>query len=314
MNQSVGVWAKGYDPESLGEIADLWNRNAQSRHAFFPWTGELLARRLAEKGTPYGVILEAREDDVLAGFAHMAVVDESGYPRAGTIEAILVDERYRNRGLGTALLAGAMASFRNAPMRPEFIDALGAWPFGYAFNVLADGSERSGVFVRDEPLYRLFRRAGFEPARKSFVMRADVAGPKAAPRPLPGRARFYIARRSERTWLDRVFRGRELWDHDLVQDDGRLLSRAIFGLMEGESRREGTIIFSVFGVNTPSDMRGKGYATVNVSHMMHHLSGLGADKVELHVYGDNQPALNLYRALGFEPEAETMMMHCNWLR
>ncbi len=309
MGYSVGMWTKGYAPEALTEIADLWNRNARARHAFHPWTGELLAKQLVEKGKPYGTLLEARLNNLLAGFAHVAVVEEDGYPHAGAVEALLVDAGCRKMGMGTALLSGALSVLRTTKPRPMFVDALGAWPFGYGFNVLADGSERSGVFTDDTDTYKLFRRAGFEPVRKSFVMRADVAGPAAKPRPLPKNCGFFICRRTDRTWLDRVFRGRELWDHDLVRTDGRLLSRAIFGLMEGESRRENTALFSVFGVNTPIDARGKGYAGVNLSHMMDHLAGLGGKQVELHVYADNEPALRLYRSLGFQQVGETMMMH-----
>jgi predicted GNAT family acetyltransferase len=109
-----------------------------------------------------------------------------------------------------------------------------------------------------------------------------------------------------------VFRGRELWDHELVRSDGHLLSRAIFGFMEGESRHEGQAIFSIFGVNTPLDQQGRGFAGVNLSHLLAHVRGLGGETAELHVYADNQPALAVYRRLGFQPVAETMMMHRQW--
>ncbi len=84
-----------------------------------------------------------------------------------------------------------------------------------------------------------------------------------------GAAGYYVAKRGGGTWLDRGFRGRELWDHDLGRaSDGRVLSRAIFGFMEGESLWEGRAVFSVFGVNTPADVRNRGYAGVNLSHMI----------------------------------------------
>lgn len=297
-----------FDAAGFADIADLWNRNARSRHAFHPWTGELLASRLTAAGRPLGRILEARtEDGALAGFAHVTVLREDGYPNAGVLEMLLVDRAHRRRGVGGRLLDRAVDTLRAVSPRPGFIDALGAWPFGYAYNTLADGSERSGVFLREEDLYRLFLRAGFNPVKKSVVMRADLA--QADPRPLPPGTGFYIAPRRDATWLDRVFRGRELWDHDLAQADGRILSRAIFGLMDGESAEEEKVVFSLFGVNTPRLQQRKGYAGVNLSRLMEHIRQLGGDFLELHVYADNEPALALYDGLGFKPLAETMMMH-----
>ncbi len=309
MDFRVGEWTKGFDAGELAELADLWNANAAGRHAFYPWTGSLLARLLAADGRGVGRIIEARAPSgELAGWTHVSMVAEEGYPRAGAVEMLLVDRRYRRLGLGTALLRAGVELLESQTPRPELVDALGAWPFGYVYNVLADGSERSGVFLLDDGLYRLFRRAGFEPVRKSQVMRADLAAAAAAARPAPPTAVFRIAPRRENTWLDRVFRGRELWDHEMEFSDGRLLSRAIFGLMEGESRREGRAIFSLFGVNTPGDMRNRGFAGVNLSRLMAHVAGLGGEAMELHVYGDNIPALALYRGLGFRKVAETMIL------
>lgn len=298
-------WNRGFSAETLAEIADLWNRNAAGRHAFYPWTGELLERQLARNGRGLGRIIEARNGEALIGCCHATAMNEEGYPRAGAVELLLVDSAWRGQGIGSALLRGCLVLLDNQRPRPEFVDALGAWPFGYAYNALADGSERSGVFLREKGLYRLFRKAGFEPVRKSLVMRAKLTGV----RPHPPRGDAVVARRRGRTWLDTVFRGRELWDHALFDEQGELLSRAIFGFMEGESRREGKAIFSLFGVNTPVDRRNKGYASANLSRLMRHVGGLGGEELELHVYADNLPALALYRRLGFVELAETMMMH-----
>ncbi len=301
--------------ETLAAVAALWNANASGRHAFLPWTAELLAEFLVPDGYPVGTLLTAQWHEGAAGetagecaaFAHVNEVREDGYPHAGAVEALLVDERHRGRGVGTALLRRALEITDSYRPAPALVDALGAWPFGYAFTGLADGSERSGVFVHDTAAYRLFRRAGFEPVRKSIVMRASLA--RAEGRPFPPGMAFAIAKRTQRTWLDRVFRGRELWDHELLGRDRRILSRGIFGFMEEESRREGRALFSLFGVNTALDVRGRGYAGVNLSHLMAHVRDLGGEEMELHVYADNTPAIRLYAGLGFRPVAETMMMH-----
>lgn len=291
------------------QIACLWNANAIGRHAFYPWTGERLALLLTDsRCEPVGHCIVARgTGGELVGFVHFDRMDENGYPHAGAIEAILVDTAWRGRGIGGALLTAAVTRLGALRPAPVVIDALGAWPFGYGFNTLADGSERSGVFLNEAALYRLFRRAGFEPVRQSLVMRSELA--LVEERPVPSGCGFIVDKRVERTWLDRVFRGRQLWDHELTRSDGRILSRGIFGLMEGESRQEGKVIFSLFGVNTPADMQNKGYASCNLSNLMGYVRGLGGEFMEIHVYADNVPALALYRGLGFKELAETVMMH-----
>lgn len=296
----------------LRDIAAVWNTNASGRHAFLPWTAERLAELVVPDGYPVGTLLTAHigdgaEEGRCIAFAHVGEIREDGYPHAASVEMLLVDAAHRGRGLGTALLQRCLGIVERYPRKPALVDALGAWPFGYAFNCLADGSERSGVFLNDPAAYRIFRREGFEPVRKSIVMRADLI--RTQPRPIPPGTGFHIGKRTQRTWLDRVFRGRELWDHELTGRGGQIFSRGIFGFMEDESRREGRAIFSLFGVNTPFDMQGKGYAGINLSRLMEHVRDLGGDEMELHVYADNTPAVRLYTGLGFKPLAETMMMH-----
>ncbi len=312
MPYSFSEWDKPYQAAALEEVAALWNRNCQGRHAFFPWSGALLAHHTTdEAGRMLGRLLIARDENgALAGLVHVNQMLEDGYPWAGVVELILVDKEHRRRGIGGKLLAMGLAAIERFRPRPDFVDALGSWPVGYIYNVLADGSERSGVFAVEPDLYRLFTRAGFVVVRRSVVMRADLTAFAGPVRPLPEWATIHVGKRTARTWLDRVFRDRELWDHELVGKSGEgLLSRAIFGLMQGESRHEGKAIFGVFGVNTPLNFQRRGYAGINFSRMMRYLHDLGGEALELHVYADNAAALALYRSVGFQPLRETFMLH-----
>ncbi len=309
----ISEWDKPCHAAALAEVADLWNRNCRGRHAFFPWSGEFLAHHVTDdRGGLLGNMVIARDkrDGALVGLVHVRQMLEDGYPWAGVVEMLLVDAAHRRQGLGTRLLELGLAIVGRYRPKPDLIDAMGSWPFGYVYNVLADGSERSGIFTGEPELHRLFSRAGFVPVRKSIVMRADLRKTAAGPRLLPAGGAFHLGKRTARTWLDRVFRDRELWDHELVGRNGEgLLSRAIFGLMEGESRYEGRAIFSVFGVNTPQNWQRRGYAGANFAHMMRHLRELGGEVLELHVYADNLPALALYRSMGFLPVGDTVMLH-----
>lgn len=306
MELAIGQWTGGYGPEPLGEIAALWNRNAADRHGFFPWSGELLHQAFRACGmVDNSRLVEARVDGALVGFAHATWMREYGYPPGGSIEAVMVDRQWRKRGVGTALVDTALNLLDLAAPGLELVDALGAWPYGALYTCLADGSERSGVFSTQPDLYALFEKAGFKPARKSLVMRAEA---RAATRPMSLLMRVRTRQRTEDTWLDRAFRARELWDHNLIDWKGNLLSRAIYGFMPGESAQEGENIYSLFGVNTPEIFRGSGFAGLNIDHLLGHVASLGGDQVELHVYADNEPALALYRRAGFREVAETVMM------
>ena len=303
----IAPWERGFGEEALDEIAGLWNRNAGSRHAFFPSTGALLRREwLAGGMVSTSRLLEARLDGRLVGFAHFSWMREHGYPHAGVVEAILVDAEFRGKGVGTTLLARGIEALRGIEPGLAFVDALGAWPCGFLYTCLADGSERSGVFSGEPALASLFFRAGFREARRSLVMRAPAVASGRVPPPGIG---VRVSRRGSDTWLDRVFRARECWDHDLADRRGDVLSRAIYGHMPGESLAEGRTLFSLFGVNTPTHCRRRGWAEHNIGLLLGHVAGLGCDCVELHVYTDNVPALALYRRTGFTEIADTAMMH-----
>ncbi|MDR0363207.1 MAG: GNAT family N-acetyltransferase [Planctomycetota bacterium] len=308
MTVRISPWVRGTDSAALEEVADLWNRNAQDRHAFYPWTGALLGRVIGQGYLPDcgGRAFEARDDDVLVGFIHITTMREFGYPPAGSVEALIVDAQYRRRGIGSELTREALGWLESLYPDIVHVDAMGAWPCGHMYTVLADGSERSGVFSSESALYRLFERFDFEPVRKSLIMRVPTT--RAQSRLLFG-GQTLIERRNTCTWLDQVFRARELYDHNLYDRIGYLLSRAIFGYMPGESMREGKKIYSLFGVNTPEGRRNKGYASANLSLLLKHIGQIGGDLVELHVYADNLPALALYRRLGFKKVADSMMMH-----
>lgn len=306
MDISLITHKPDFPRDTLDDMASLWNRNAVDRHGFFPWSGERLALMFGGGIAARSRLVAARAPGgELAGFAHVTWMREYGYSPGGSVEALLVARPYRNRGVGTALLAKCLDVVAADARDLALVDALGAWPYGYLYTTLADGSERSGVFADAPELAALFRRFGFRDARKSLVMRAAT---HAAADPLPNGWTIEVARREMTTWLDLAFRGRAIWDHNLVDGNGNVLSRAIYGFMPNESRHSNRTIYSLFGVNTPPQYRSQGYAGRNVSRLLAHLNKLGADTAELHVYADNDPALALYAKTGFRQVAETMMM------
>jgi Acetyltransferases len=306
MGLSYSITTSRYELAELDSIASLWNANAAGRHAFFPWSGQLLQLIFtASHADRCSFLCEAAVDGRVVGFAHATYMYEYGYAPGGAVEALLVDKQYRNQGIGSRLLAMATDALERVTPRLELIDAMGAWPYGCVYTTLADGSERSGIFAEEPELKRLFSRAGFNERRPSLVMRAPTRPVEV---PIPVWMQCHTGMRRCDTWLDNVFRSRELWDHNLVDWKGSILSRAIYGFMPGESKQEGKNIYSLFGVNTPPFSRGKGHASKNIDHLLAHVGALGGDEVEIHVYADNDPALALYAKCGFKELNRTMMM------
>ena len=302
---TVEAWNRGFSADALGDVAALWNRSARTRHAFFPWTGDLLYRRWRDAGRfdPLDLIAARDDDGELVGIAHVSAVNEPFYDPAGAVEALFVRPDRRRNGIGARLLAAALKRLRGR--RLGFVDFLGAWPYGPLYTTLADGSERSGAFGAESA--PLARAAGFRCVRESIVMRLDLAD---AILPVDPDARVSVDRRPREggpTWLDRVFTGWRLFDHAMLDADGRLLSRAIFSRMEGVSDWVGREVYALFGVHTPPELRGRGYAFRNIGAVLSRLHAAGTAVVELHVYADNVPALRLYGRLGFREVARTSM-------
>lgn len=287
-------------------VVALWNRAAAGAYGFFPLDERLFRRRIvqAARFDPARLLL-AWEGTRLRGFLHCDVVREPYYEPAGVIEAVGVDPEMRGRGIGGALLDRALETL--AATRPAVVDGGGAFPYCPFYATLVDGSERSGPRRDDEAFCRLFRSRGFVDHRESVVMENLL---DALPEPDPGLAgaRLTRERRGRRhSWLDFVFRGWTLWSYALADERGRSLSRAITGRMEGMSDRTGTERWALFGVNTPESLRGRGYATETLRRVLATLRGQGVRAVELHVYSDNEPALRLYRTLGFRELHRTVM-------
>jgi len=93
---------------------------------------------------------------------------------------------------------------------------------------------------------------------------------------------------------------------------GQVLSRAIISLMPDLSQREGRSLYAVFGVNTPEQLRGHGWASIHFRALRVAIRKRGGHMMELHVHEDNDPALRLYRRSGFVPidRTATLRWYC----
>jgi len=287
-------------------VAALWNQAFAGHHGFFPISADLLWRRVIAlaRFKPERFLVATIAGEIV-GFLHHDEVREASYTPAAVIEAFGVAPPYRRRGIGSALLAAALADIKEGDL--AFIDGGGAWPYSPFYATLIDGSERSGLFQNNTAALRLLARQGFAPDRESIVMRRDLHDDiPAATIPSMLKA-VEMVREGNSCWLDFVFRGWRLTDHDLCANN-RPVTRAIYSRMDGVSDYSGREIYAIFGVYTEEGSRRQGLAFCNLAAVLRRLRGLGAAEAELHVYADNAPAVNLYRKLGFREVARTVAM------
>lgn len=293
--------------KTAAALTELWNRALRDAPGFFPLPPGVFAKRILQtRRFANSLLLLAEDGGRAVGMAHLDLIRERFYPEAGVVELVAVDPDYRGRGLGSRLLQTGLDYLTACGAR--LVDGGGAWPYCPYYATLIDGSERSGVFAGNAAARGLFAKFGFSETRRSLVMRVPLAG-VAAPPEKPGLTRVSVEPRAgKNTWLDYCFRGWGLHDHHALGPGDALRSRAIFAKMEGTCLREKNDVYAVFGVYTPEEERGRGWATANIARLLHHLSSLGGARAELHVYADNLPAVRLYSALGFKTVDETLTL------
>jgi ribosomal protein S18 acetylase RimI-like enzyme len=302
----VDIDIRNFRLHDLPGVACLWNAAAADAYGFHPLSAEtFLSRIVSNRYFDQRKMLLAFAGDMLVGMCHGALVTEPYYQDAGVVECVLVHPKFRGRGVAGELLDNVVSEL--AACGAQHIKGGGAWPYTPFYSTLIDGSERSGVFHSDTAAIRAYQKAGFRPGRESLVMRKTLTSALEHEVGIPKELHIEkVGRVGCSTWLDDVFRGWNLQNHYLVRKDGFICSRAIFSRMDGLSDFSGRERYALFGVNTPDSMRGRGYAYANLANTVDSISRLGGHEIELHVYADNLPAVNLYRKLGFEEIAKTI--------
>ncbi|MBN1257518.1 MAG: GNAT family N-acetyltransferase [Planctomycetes bacterium] len=297
----------------LGDITKLYNNALRGIHGFFPITRRFFRRRILEsRFFQPELFLLARADDRIVGMAHAAILGEPCYEQGGVVEMLAVHQDFRKQGIGGHLLDEVMLRFKSRMV--PLIDGGGSFPFSPFYATLLGGSERSGPEVNNLAALALFESRGFFRSRESLIMVADLQT-DAGETEEPSKAKQdnlemrIIPRTPDATWLDYVFRGWRLNNSVLLKPgDKKIYSRAIFALMPGLSQQNGKKTYAIFGVNTPPELRGKGWATIHLQRLKQHLRLQGAEALELHVYSDNVPAVRLYQKTGFKEIQRTIMM------
>jgi ribosomal protein S18 acetylase RimI-like enzyme len=294
------------DPPAL---VDIWNASFTGRGAVILRHSSPLERYAFSKPyfDPAGLIV-AVEDGARIGFAHAGFGHnpaETGVSSAaGVICALGVLPSRRRQGIGTELLrrgeqylvsrgaqtihAGAMA-----PLNPFYLGLYG-------------GSEQPGFLESETQAAHFFESRGYAPFQTSLVLQRRLDRPlNVVDGRFPGlRRRFQVdvsaGARTASWWHECVLGPVEPVEFRLQDSGTQQAARAKIWEMEGFSWRWGAPSVGLFDLVVEETLRRQGLAKLLLVNILQYLQDQYFAIVEAHVREANVPALNLYRALGFE--------------
>jgi ribosomal protein S18 acetylase RimI-like enzyme len=295
------------DPPGLVKV---WNEAFIGRGAVALPTASALEEYVFAK--PYfdraGLIV-AVDDGTPVGFAHAGfgpTADESSLSTAtGVVCAVGVSPSHRRRGVGSELLrqceaylAGRGATTIYAgPMRPNNPFYLG----------LYGGSESAGFLTSDAAAEPFLLRHNYVRHDACQVFQRSLEGPITAAdaRFLAVRRRFELLaqpRKGAATWWQESVLGPiELYDV-LLRDrtGGEVVASAAAWEMLGFCREATGPAFGIIDLQVREDLRRQGLAKFLLVHLLRYVQEQFFALVEVQVHDPNEPAIRLYRGLGFE--------------
>lgn len=246
------------------------------------------------------------ERDCLLAFAgtepagYVLVVPELGIGR--TIIEGVVHPRHRRKGAGRRLLEVALGHCQSLGAR--FADA---------------STTPAGVAAQ-----RLLTGAGFSEAARQWQMRLDLADLRWG-KPVSGYTIKPMAPGEEplMTGLqNRAFTGSWGFAPNVPEElvyrtrmGGSRPEDVLFLLTKGEPAAycwtrvltlDGAPVGVIWMIGADPRFRGRGFGRAMLVESINHLARQGARAIELTVYQDNTPAVELYRATGFHPVGEIL--------
>ena len=244
----------------------------------------------------------AEVDDSLAGYA--LVVPELSIGR--TIIEGVVHPAFRRRGIGRELLAGAVRHSK----------ALGA--------KLAHASTPPGGAAAQ----RLLAGAGFREASRQWQMRLELKDLSRG-KPVSGYEIRQMAAGEEAVLTElqnRAFAGSRGFAPNVPEEvayrtrmGGGKPEETLFLVAGGRpvaycwtrsQALDGEQVGIVWMIGADPDVRGRGFGRAMLLESIDFLKGKGAGAIELTVYQDNTPAVQLYRATGFREQGEIILYEC----
>jgi ribosomal protein S18 acetylase RimI-like enzyme len=295
------------DPPAL---ANLWNEALSGRGAVKLPSSSPLEHLVFSKPyfDPAGLIV-AVEADKIVGFAHAGFAPdpkEAGVGRdAGVLSLIAVRPSHLRQGIGTGLLLRCEAYLRSAGATTLGVGRM--FPHNPFYFGLYGGSESSGALESDKAAGPFLTRRGYQVEQTYHVLQRSLRGSLNVvdTRFAALRRRFeFLAqpRKGITTWWRECVLGLvELHDFCLEEKtSGEPVARASVWEMEGYSRSWNESALGLVELGVRPDLRRQGLARFLLAQMFRYLQDQYFSLVEVQIPETQEPALNLYRSLGFQ--------------
>lgn len=284
------------DAELVAEVLALAQAAADA-DGVYPFA-EHVVLHLRHGGDPPAVHLLVRDDDGLAGYAHLDPTDEV----AGPVAELAVHPRARRRGVGRALVSAAVA----AAGEHDPAGRLRLWAHGEH----PGASALAGAlgFTRTRVLHQL-RRSLFapipEPALPAGVTLRTFQPGVDDEAWLRVNARAFADHPEQGRWTaeDLRIRQREDWFDPagflLAERDGQLLGFHWTKIHGDGNAHHHAPVGEVYVLGVDPDAHGLGLGAALTLAGLRHLRGKALEQVLLYVDDSNAAAMRLYTKLGF---------------
>lgn len=303
-------------------IVDIWRQQPVFRGQISCINRTLLDHQVF--GKPYfdsrGLIMAImREGDNLipVGFVHAGFVAKSDLSdldhRTGVVSILKVVPGAWQDEVADQLLSRALEYLGQAGATRAHFGS--QFPFAPFYMGLYGGSQIPGLLVDDKMAVDTARRGGFEVDDKVVVMERRLAGF----RTIVDREQMSLRRRyqinavadpMETSWWESCTLGMAERDRFSVYDKANqnVCGSVQFWDMQPLASGYGVKARGMHDLNVPEELRRGGIATFLVGESLRHLMQQGVGLVEAQTRESDQPAIGVFRKLGFEEVGKGLLM------
>ena len=303
----------------LPELAALWNRGLPRYGTALELTPRefddaICSRLFFERSA----LIVALESGRIAGFAHAGFgPDEPEGPgqaldrSIGCIAMVHVAPEAGDE-VAVGLIEAACRTLREAGA--EVLYAGGRAPVNPFYWGVYGGSEFSGILGEHHRFRMAAEALNFRPCARSILLEAGVSGSIGSafdPRSLLLRRTHHVVQEEEalhRRWWDALaLRGTESTHYRIDDGRGTPIARASTWDMVGFERVDGLPRVGLIDVDVDPAYRRRGLGRHLLRHIIRHQSERGIAAICVQTDESNEPALALYRSLGFESRGESIL-------
>lgn len=257
---------------------------------------------------PTGLFV-AVQDELRIGFAHAGFGPNNNETKishlAGVTSIVGVRPEYRHRGIGSELLGRCEEYLRQQGARSIYAGSMK--PLNPFYFGLYGGSDLPGFLASDEAAGPFLEYHGYRPHDTCLVFQRKLdESLNIADGRFSALRRKYNTRVVPRTgvgtwWQECAYGSLDTLEFRMEEvSSNKLVARAEAWEMEGFSWRWGVPAAGIMSILVREEMRQQGLAKFLVLHILRHLQEQYFGVVEVQTMERNQPAVKLFRSLGFE--------------